>query len=173
MKADTTTARSAIATLCFTSALISSLAQAQGVSPASCSRIAERDGRLACYDRLYPPAGGGMAAVSPSVPAVAATGPAPAPAQAKDAAFGLPAKPQAVSSASAQLVSRINGEVTGWVPGTRFRLANGQLWAIDESSRTGGYALRDPVVRVVEGTFGGYFLEIEGISKTPRVKRVE
>lgn len=52
-------------------------------------------------------------------------------------------------------------------------MANGQVWVIDESSRTAGYALKNPAVRVAEGSFGSYYAEIEGVSKTPRVKRVE
>ena len=33
--------------------------------------------------------------------------------------------------------------------------------------------LRDPKVRVVRGSFGSFFLEVEGRNQTARVRRVE
>lgn len=176
MNSSTHTGRCAAMLLISAVTVFSHIAQAQNVAPEGCSRIADRDSRLACYDRIFPPASGtAAAAVRPSAQrssqAITSTTPTAA-APATDAGFGLPAKAP-VTAEPGRISSRIVGELNGWAPGTRFKLANGQVWVVDESSRTAGYALRDPAVRVVEGTFGGYFLEIEGVSKSPRVKRVE
>ena len=176
MNSMTRTGRSAALLLISAVTVLGNFAQAQNVAPEGCSRITDRDRRLACYDRIFPPASR-MAAdpVRPSSPLssqeITSTAPAAA-APATDAGFGLPARTPA-SAERGRISSRIVGELNGWAPGTRLKLANGQVWVVDESSRTAGYALRDPAVQVVEGIFGGYFLEIAGVSKTPRVKRAE
>jgi hypothetical protein len=68
--------------------------------------------------------------------------------------------------------SSIPGRVDGWVANTRFRLANGQVWEIRDGSRA-AYDLRDPKVRIVRGLSGSFFMELEGASQSPRVRRVE
>lgn len=69
--------------------------------------------------------------------------------------------------------SQIKGVFDGWEPGTRWSLANGQVWAIEDGSR-GAYNRRtDPAVKLKRGTFGGFFIEIDGVSQSPRVRRVD
>lgn len=115
-----------------------------------CRALADAGARLACYDALV------------ATPAAAA----PAP----KVEFGFEARtweqgPQAVES-------RIVGLFEGWEPNARIRLENGQVWQVIDGSR-GAARLRDPKVKVTRGTFGTFFLEIEGKNQAPRVRRVE
>ncbi len=144
--------------------------------------------RLRCYDAIPLPAPGATgiaptpapaAARSAAAPAAAAAaagaGPAAAAAPASAAAqFGLENRPPAQSKPEAieSIESYIPGPVDGWVGTTRFRLANGQVWEIRDGSMA-AYNLRDPKVRIVRGFSGSFFMEIDGASRTPRVRRVE
>jgi hypothetical protein len=119
-----------------------------------CRAIGDAGARLACYDALA------------ATPAAAAPAPAPAP----KVEFGFEARaweqgPQAVES-------RIPGLFEGWEPNARIRLENGQVWQVTDGSR-GVAGLRDPKVKVTRGSFGTFFLEIEGKNQAPRVRRVE
>lgn len=125
---------------------------------------AERDAalRLACYDAI--PA----TAAAPA--AAAGNAPAPAKAAAPAAAtnFGLPAANQGGDA----IDSRIAGVVEGWGPRTQFRLANGQVWQVEDGSSAALY-LREPKVRVRRGFAGAYYLELEGSNRSPRVRRLQ
>lgn len=144
---------------------------------AACRAIKEPAARLACYDRL--PMGGAPAAAAPALPAAptappaaapAAPAQAPAPAQKEAAQFGLPAttKPAPLE----YVESRIEGHFAGWFPGTRIKLANGQVWQVtDGSSRFAD--VNDPKVTVRRGALGSFFLDIDGVNPAPRVRRVE
>jgi hypothetical protein len=142
--------------------------------------------RLRCYDAIPLPA----AATGAAVPGQA-TRPAPAqPAQAQPepaqgagaqaaaaptdptAQFGLESRPQAQQSQPEAIESVIPGRFDGWVRGSRFRLANGQVWEIRDNSQ-GTYALQDPKVRISRGVSGSFFMEVAGVSQTPRVRRVQ
>jgi hypothetical protein len=120
----------------------------------SCRVIADDKARLACFDALVPL----VASSAPSAPA-------PAPAR-----FGIeqPAAPAPAESIS----SSFPGTFIGWEPRQRLRLANGQVWQEDEGTR-GAYYLRDPKVTVRRTAFGGYMMQIEGVTQLIRVRRVE
>lgn len=133
--------------------------------------------RLRCYDAIplptpnqtgvaptSAPQGAGAPAAAPS--AAAAAIPAGAAAQ-----FGLENRQQAQQVVDS-IESYVPGRVDGWVANTRFKLANGQVWEIRDGS-TAAYDLRDPKVRIVRGFSGSFFMELEGVSHTPRVRRVE
>lgn len=143
-------------------------AQAQAEALANCRAQAEPMRRLACYDAIALPAARSPAASTPAAPA-APPAPAgtPVPAAA-DAGFGLPA----ASQGTASIESRIAGVVEGWGPRTQFRLANGQVWQVEDGSSASLY-LREPAVRVRRGFAGAYYLEFEGSNRTPRVRRVQ
>ena len=83
--------------------------------------------------------------------------------------FGL-ATPAAETAQAVD--SHIPGEFRGWESNSRIKLANGQVWEIRENSPA-SYDLRDPKVRIVRGFSGSFFMELEGVSRTPRVVRVE
>lgn len=148
-----------------------------------CRQLADPSLRVACYDDIRLPAAPGSeskAAVPPSiVPApvagLAALAVSGGNAVTTNAGFGLPtATRSAVQTPNAPeaMESRINGNFEGWQPQTRLRLANGQIWQISDGTE-GAYALSDPKVRITRSGFGGFFIQIEGISQSPRVRRVE
>lgn len=125
-----------------------------------CRALPEAAARLACYDAL--PLGG---------PPAAAAAPAPAaPASPPPASFGFEQK--AAAAGPEMIESRISGAFEGWGAHTLFRLDNGQVWQVSDDSRA-VMDLRDPKVRVVRGSFGSFFLEVEGRNQRARVKRVE
>jgi hypothetical protein len=131
---------------------------------ARCRVIADPGQRLACYDVLAPAVAGAVPAAPPPPPAVPAAKAAPA------VEFGFELRawdlaPQAVDS-------RIVGAFDGWEPNSRIRLENGQVWQVTDGSR-GVMAVRDPKVTISRGSFGTFFLEIEGRRQAPRVRRVE
>lgn len=126
--------------------ILREMAACRGLTP-----IAER---VACYDRIVLPVDAAQARpVAPS------------------ATFGLPA-PRPVQTAPDTIESRVDGRFDGWNPGTRIKLANGQMWEVVDSGRA-SYDLQAPAVRITRGLFGSYFLEISGVSATPRVRRVQ
>jgi hypothetical protein len=85
------------------------------------------------------------------------------------ASFGLESR--APVAASDVLVSSIVGAFPGWRPNGRIQLANGQIWQVTDGSEA-AYDLRDPAVRLTRGFAGTFFIEISGVSQTPRVRRV-
>ena len=153
---------------------------------ARCRGIADSAARLACYDALPgAPAPSRPAAAAPA-PSTAAPAPAPrapssaAPAPAAASApapaaaaetFGMEER-VATASAPSTMESSIPGHFEGWGPGTRIKLANGQVWqVVDQSS---AFFNRDnPKVVVRRGMMGGFFLEIESSNRSPRVRRVQ
>lgn len=155
-----------------------------------CRAIPDSLARVACYDGIALPApapsapgtaqapsgssgvasAAGTRAAVPAAPPAATAAPSAAVAaspQGRD--FGLPERP--VSSLPQSIESAIEGEFDGWTAGARLRLANGQVWEIVDGS-TASYQLRDPKVRISRGMFGSFFISIEGVAQTPRVRRV-
>lgn len=68
--------------------------------------------------------------------------------------------------------TRLLGTFKGWGVGTTFTLENGQRWQV-----TGGEYVTPPEegpkkVRIIPGTLGSFFLEIEGVRQKPKVKFV-
>ncbi len=123
--------------------------------------------RLACYDAIVPSAAVAAPALAPAAAA------APTVAQ-QEAQFGLETrrKPDDETPAAVRAVSsQIPGRFEGWVAGSRFTLANGQVWQVADGS-SASYRLNDPKVTVRRGAFGAYYLDIDGANNSPRVKRV-
>lgn len=147
-------------------------AQADDAGLKRCRALADGPARLACYDALP------LAAPAPAVAPVAVKPPQPAqpppPPPAPPApppppaSFGLD-KPAAAPEAVA---STIPGAFEGWAPRQRLRLANGQVWQVADDSN-GVYDLRDPRVTIRRAVLGGFVMEIEGVNRTVRVRRVE
>lgn len=126
--------------------------------------------RLACYDSIVIPAseraGSGRVGAVPS--SVAASGPISEPAGGA-ASFGLEGR-QTVARLEA-IESAIDGRFDGWVARSQLRLVNGQVWEISDGSQA-AYDLRNPKVRVTRGMSGSFFVAIEGVAQTPRVRRL-
>ncbi len=144
-----------------------------------CRAIPDRTARLACYDAL--PLGATTTAAAPAAepqrpastvamklpPSVPHIAPAP-PAEAA-AKFGLE---QREAKQVERIESHITGSFEGWNPGTRIRLANGQVWQVSDDSRASLY-LQNPKVVVRRASMGTFILEIEGSNNAPRVRRVD
>lgn len=159
-------------------ALFASLpATAQSASDLQrCRDLKDAAARLACYDAI--PLSPSAAATAPAPVAGAAPTRAPAPASAQAAGsasapveFGFERRAEQKREEVKSIESRITGKVDGWEPNTRFTLDNGQVWQVSDDSRAFGN-VTNPKVKLSRGTFGTFFLEIEGINAAPRVKRI-
>jgi hypothetical protein len=156
------------------------LAQNDGV--VRCQALTEPAARLACYDGLFPPrAAPTSSPVPPPVARATAAAPAATPAAPPASApsappseavaqFGLPqkAKPTEIET----IESAVAANFTGWGPNDRIRLLNGQVWeVVDGSSGTITPDMRR--VKVRRGLFGAFFLDFEGLTKSPKVRRLQ
>jgi hypothetical protein len=132
-----------------------------------CRALADAAARLACYDAL--PLAAAPAAATRGPFATTAPAPAATPAAAQGAAaFGMELRQPELATIS----THIEGRFEGWHPGSRIRLANGQVWQVSDGS-TGVYELTNPKVTLRRGALSGFWLEIEGVNRSPRVRRVE
>ena len=68
--------------------------------------------------------------------------------------------------------SNIPGYFEGWRGNARIQLANGQVWQVSDGS-SGVHNIDNPKVRIRRGALGAYYLEIEGINNSPRVRRLQ
>ena len=165
--------------------LLGSTAWADDAALRRCRGLSDAAARLACYDALplptlaAPAAVPGVSAaavasalpltpVPPVVPLVPTALTAPAQPATPDAAFGLESRSPAVQ----EIVSRIDGLFEGWDPRSRIRLANGQVWQVIDGS-TAAVGLRSPRVTVRRAALGSFMMDIEGLTRAPRVRRVE
>lgn len=141
----------------------------------TCRKIADPQQRLSCYDALsLLSAAAVTASAGPAAPAAPAPTPAvPAPVQAAAGnadGFGLPVNARA---GEAQTVSsRLARELDGWGPNQIIQLANGQLWQVVDGS-SGVLQAENQRVLVRRGALGTYFMEFDGLNRSPRVKRVQ
>jgi hypothetical protein len=127
-----------------------------------CRALKEPVERLACFDAIVPPS---ATAEAPG----ATTDPARQDADPRQS-FGL-ATPKPAQTIEA-IESSIVGTFDGWELGTQIRLSNGQIWQVIDDTR-GAFSLRDPAVRVVRGVLGSHFMEIAGVTRAPRVRRIK
>ncbi|MDX2220767.1 MAG: hypothetical protein SF172_17235 [Burkholderiales bacterium] len=135
-----------------------------------CRDLKDAAARLACYDAI--PLAPTSAAVPPATRATATVAPAQAISTTPVAAdFGLERRAEQKREEVKTIESRITGNVEGWEPNSRFTLDNGQVWQVSDDSRSFGN-VTNPKVKISRGTFGTFFLEIEGINAAPRVKRI-
>ena len=128
---------------------------------ANCQRIDDRTARYACYDALPLPAG--VVRVSPAKPE---------PVSGAD--FGLESQKlaAAVAQGPEELTSTIPGRFEGWGPNSQLKLANGQVWQIVDGS-TAYFPRESPRVTITRGILGTFFLKVDGLNRTPKVKRVQ
>jgi hypothetical protein len=148
------------------STVLASPALGQDDSFLRCRALVDATARLACYDALPVAA----AAPAPVVVAAAAPAVAPSPTPAARVAdfFGLPqraAEPQ-------EAVSAVGASFSGWGPNQRIRLENGQVWQVIDGSSVALPEGRRQVT-VKRGALSSFYLDIQGINTSPRVRRVE
>jgi hypothetical protein len=96
----------------------------------------------------------------------AARAPAARPAEERGAAdfIGMDAE---------RIQTRVQGSVSGWEPGTEFRLANGQVWKVLKGSMKLRKPLESPEVVLVPGVMGRWFLQVDEDLPKARVYRVD
>jgi hypothetical protein len=107
-----------------------------------------------------------------AAPAPAAAGTAPAPAGTA-ATFGLSATQMRKADEPNFIESTLLGRIDGWSAGTQFRLANGQIWRVADDSTGSITEVENPKVKITRNALGTMFLEIEGTSQAPRVRRLQ
>lgn len=80
----------------------------------------------------------------------------------------------ALATSTPEIEAHLDGTFTGWSPGTRFRLDNGQVW---ESVGGDGFRpvrpLERPGVTIRRAAFGSFILRVEGYNASVRVRRIE
>lgn len=140
--------------------LVSGAAFAGDAELLRCLDVSDNVARLGCYDTL-----------------ARATREAQATPQAKAVAveqatqnFGrvTPLAPPPLE----QLVSHIPGTLEGWTRGGRLRLANGQVWQVNDDSANFS-PLSNPKVSISPGMLGSFFMSIEGVDFKIKVKRLQ
>lgn len=65
--------------------------------------------------------------------------------------------------------SELVGPFSGWREGTVFTLGNGQQWRVVSGRYASPPDARPRRVKISPGTFGSFFLEIEGVRSRPKV----
>ena len=120
--------------------------------------------RLACYDAIPL----GVAPAPARAPSPPGAPPASTPTLLQRFGFEGRAQPDELPSVE----STIPGLFEGWGPRSTFKLANGQVWQVTEETSRMAY-VQSPKVRVTRGAMGSFFMEIEGVSQSPRVRRVQ
>ena len=71
------------------------------------------------------------------------------------------------------ILTRVVGTLTGWEPGTEFRLANGQTWKVLKGHYTLNKARENPEVKIVPGAAGRWFFRIDDDTPGARVYRID
>jgi hypothetical protein len=133
-----------------------------------CRAIPDISNRVACYDAIPLAAAAPVAPLAKPVAAPAAAA-APAPA----ANFGLSATQMRKTDEPNFIESTLLGRIDGWGPSTLFRLANGQIWRVSDDSAGSINEIENPKVKITRNSLGTLFLEIEGASQAPRVRRLQ
>lgn len=139
---------------------------------AECAAIKDEAVRLFCYDRVAGRADAGTSA-PPATTAPAATAPAPAAATSAPAAAAAvaPAAP-AAEALPKRIESRLVGTFSGWHPGTRFELENGQVWEVISLSTFNGRG-EAPKVVIERDFLGQNHFAVEGVKPRPIVRRAD
>ena len=133
-----------------------------------CRAMGEAAARLACYDAI--PLGAAPAPRAAPAPSGAPAAAAPAAQPSLLSRFGFENRAQPEELASVE--SHIPGRFEGWAPMQVIKLANGQAWqVVDGTSRTAW--VENPKVVVRRGAMGAFYLEIDRVNPSPRVRRVQ
>ncbi len=140
--------------------LVSSAALADDGAMLRCRQLSDGPARLSCYDAIQ---------LGAPVPAAAAIAGPPAKVE-LERSFG--AETLSTNIKLDSIESSIVGNFDGWVPKQRIRLANGQVWMINDDSQE-DLSLVNPKVKVERGLMGAIYMDIDGARTAPRVKRIK
>jgi len=155
-----------------------------------CAAIQHNGARLACYDAfarssqsthapemteetptpVVATQPGATAVVVPAKPTPRVQPEVVKPEQ-REQTFGLEQKIIAEQQAE-EITTRFEGMFTGWEPKQEFTLANGQVWQISDTS-SAHHHIENPEIVIKRGMFGSFYMKIEGLNRTPRVKRIK
>ncbi|MES2259596.1 MAG: hypothetical protein V4724_13790 [Pseudomonadota bacterium] len=148
--------------------LVSGSALADDAALLRCRGQADGASRLACYDAIQ--LGAPMPAASAAVGTVAVQ-PAAVSRKELEQNFGMEAVKAPVKLD--EIDSSIVGQFDGWRPNQQIKLANGQVWRVVDGSEGITPLLDNPKVKIVRGTLGSMYLEIDGTNRSPKVRRVQ
>jgi len=154
---------------CMLLLLASSAALADDAAVLKCRDLSDAASRLACYDAM--PLAGAAAATPAAAPAgvpVAAAATASSPLQ----DFGRRPPAPKKEALPASIRSTVVGTISGWSPGSRITLANGQVWRVVDGDAVLP-VMDNPQAEVSRGLLGAYFLQVGGHTSTARVTRVD
>jgi hypothetical protein len=131
-----------------------------------CRELRDTTARLACYDAIPLSITSAPPLSQPPAPAATTTAPA--------ATFGLESRqaPPNMPAPLEAIESTIDGAFDGWLPRSQLKLANGQVWEIADGSQA-AYRLQSPKVKITRGVSSSFFMAVEGVAQTPRVRRVK
>ncbi|MBD8531913.1 MULTISPECIES: hypothetical protein [unclassified Massilia] len=147
------------------SLLVSGAAVADDAAVLKCRALPDAASRLVCYDAM-PLAG--AAATMPAAAPVAAAAPASSPVQ----DFGRRPPAPKKEEVPASIRSTVVGTISGWSPGSRITLANGQVWRVVDGDAVLP-VMNNPQAEVSRGLLGAYFLQVGGHTSAARVTRVD
>lgn len=97
----------------------------------------------------------------------------PAPAPQAETRTAPPAAPSYIGLDDKPIRSRVQGDVSGWEPGTVFVLENGQQWKVLKGQMRLRKALSSPEIAVVPGIAGRWFLQVDEDMPKARVYRID
>jgi hypothetical protein len=147
--------------------LASGSALADDAALLKCRAVSDVAARVACYDAIplgaAPPAAAARAGGTPA---------AAAPAASAEENFGMEAVKQREEQPKS-VQSTIVGSFEGWGPGSRIRLANGQVWRVIDGSDAVLAPRTDVKVSMERNVFGTIFMRVDGTNASAKVRRVE
>jgi len=132
-------------------------AAADASAPASTSATATQQAPVATVDQS-------------SNPAVSS---APASAAIESNANKPAVAPMFIGLDDQPIKSRVQGTVGGWAPDTEFLLENGQRWKVLKGELTLPKPLENPLITVLPGIAGRWFLQVDESLPSARVYRIE
>jgi hypothetical protein len=71
------------------------------------------------------------------------------------------------------ITSKLVGKFTGWDGQTVFKLENGMIWAQASKKKFYTEEIKNPEVVIKRGMFGSWHLQVEGVDKDVKVKRIQ
>ncbi|WP_314443623.1 hypothetical protein [Massilia timonae] len=139
--------------------LASGSALANDAALLKCRAVSDVAARVACYDAIP------LGAASPAAGA-------PVAAARAEQNFGMEAVKQREEQPQS-VQSTIVGSFEGWGPGSRIRLANGQVWRVIDGSDAVLAPRTDVKVSMERNLFGTIFMRVDGTNASAKVRRVE
>ena len=139
--------------------LASGSALANDAALLKCRAVSDVAARVACYDAIP------LGAASPAAGA-------PVAAARAEQNFGMEAVTQREEQPQS-VQSTIVGSFEGWGPGSRIRLANGQVWRVIDGSDAVLAPRTDVKVSMERNLFGTIFMRVDGTNASAKVRRVE